>query len=249
MLHTLHIGINYRGTPYELYGCVNDARRWARVMKPFARSQILLTEKQATRDGIERAIAKLKNRLEAGDEWAVTDSSHGTRERDTSGDERTGFDQALVCYDGELVFDDEFAGFLAGLPPRVTGTAFFDACHSGTPARALPKARRRSIAIELCRQHRRELGTHTLRSLRGVRTVSGCQDGPSDFCYDAFFDGRPAGAATEFAIRALAELPPGASYRRWFTRFARYLPSRDYDQTPTRTGSERLFSRRVAFAP
>ncbi|MGD9634485.1 MAG: caspase family protein [Pirellulales bacterium] len=246
-LHTLHIGINYQGTPYELYGCINDARRWARLTKPFAASQILLTEKQATREGIERAIAKLKSRLEAGDEWFASNSSHGTRERDTSGDERSGFDQAIVCYGEDLYFDDEFAGIVDGLPPRVSGTAFFDSCHSGSPTRSFQQLRRRSIPIELCRRHERIRGPRTIRALAGVRTISGCQDGPNDVCYDAYFKGRPGGAATEFACRALGDLKPGASYRRWFTRFSDYLPNEEFDQTPTMTGSEHLRSRRIAF--
>ncbi|MCG6536451.1 MAG: hypothetical protein L7F78_17525, partial [Syntrophales bacterium LBB04] len=50
--------------------------------------------------------------------------------------------------------------------------------------------------------------------------------------YDAYFEGRPNGAFSFVALRALESLPPNATYSDWFKKIRGMLPSRQYPQTP-----------------
>jgi hypothetical protein len=65
--------------------------------------------------------------------------------------------------------------------------------------------------------------------------LAGCQD--TEYSYDAYFQGRPNGAFTFVAIRALAKLPGKATYRDWFAAIRKVLPSQQYPQTPNLYGS------------
>jgi len=65
--------------------------------------------------------------------------------------------------------------------------------------------------------------------------LAGCQD--TEYSYDAYFKGRPNGAFTFVALRALATLKPGATYRDWHAAIRKALPSRQYPQAPNLYGS------------
>ena len=60
--------------------------------------------------------------------------------------------------------------------------------------------------------------------------LSACRD--AEYSYDATFSGRPNGAFTYVALTALADLPPGATYRDWLRAIRAQLPSQNYPQTP-----------------
>lgn len=68
--------------------------------------------------------------------------------------------------------------------------------------------------------------------------LTGCQD--TEYSYDAYFEGRPNGAFSFVALRALAKLPTGATYRDWYAAIRRSLPSRQYPQTPNLYGSSSM---------
>lgn len=244
-LHLLTIGTNYTGTTSELYGCANDARDIAKIVKPAARSTATLLDNKVDWDGFYKAGRKWLDRLEPGDDAWLTLSGHGTTEPDRDDDERTGCDQAFVLSDFELIFDDEVAALLRDRPKDTRVFLFLDCCHSGTPMRAM--RRPRSIPFSRCRRHKRERFPHTLRSLSNVVSFSGCGDGPADYSYDARFNGRANGAFSHFAFKqAWKELPAGASYRSWFSRIGGkqgYLPNADYPQVPQCNGSSRNLSR------
>ena len=50
--------------------------------------------------------------------------------------------------------------------------------------------------------------------------------------YDAYFQGRPNGAFSFVALRALAKLPAKATYSDWFKAIRKVLPSQQYPQSP-----------------
>jgi len=65
--------------------------------------------------------------------------------------------------------------------------------------------------------------------------MSGCAD--PEYSYDAVIDGRPCGAFSYAALKALSKLPKVASWRRWHTAICKMLPSQEYPQTPNLYGS------------
>jgi metacaspase-1 len=92
----------------------------------------------------------------------------------------------------------------------------------------------RRIAERL-RQWRRRRAAETAGRYAGL-LLAACQD--NEYSYDAWFRGRPNGAFTYVALEALKSLPAPATYRQWFERIRKALPSRQYPQSPNLFGSD-----------
>ena len=65
--------------------------------------------------------------------------------------------------------------------------------------------------------------------------MSGCLD--AEYSYDAWFNGKPNGAFTFVALRALKKLSANATYKDWYKAIRQTLPSQQYPQTPNLFGS------------
>lgn len=245
-IHALVIGTNYTGTTSALAGCLNDASDWAKLLKPRCASLVKLTGRKASRKGIEKAAIEWRSRLRSGDLGVVTFSGHGTRERDLTDDEQTGYDQAIVCDDFELIYDDEMAGWFARREAGSEVFAFLDCCHSATMHRG---AKPRTIPLNRCKRRvdvPDRYGTK-LRALSKLVLFSGCGDGPTDYSYDAEFGGRANGAATYMALAALERFRAAPTYRQWFRALAGLLPNEDYPQVPAAHGSRAMLARKALF--
>ena len=88
----LCVGVNkYPREDLELRGCVNDAKAWATLLRgqyDFASTDVkLLTDKQATKAKIYKALGDLLAGSKRGDVLVFTNSSHGTYRADKDGDE------------------------------------------------------------------------------------------------------------------------------------------------------------------
>ena len=136
------IGINYRKTADELYGCINDVNN----MKIFLQSKLGYTNNivtltddtsvKPTRSNILKGIDTLVRKLKSGDEAWVHFSGHGVLVRDYSGDEESGYDSCFAPIDynrSGFISDDVIRSNLAQRVPRgVKLYVVLDACHSGT---------------------------------------------------------------------------------------------------------------------
>jgi hypothetical protein len=236
----LCIGINdYPGTDNDLAGCRNDAEDWAAALMSRGFDTRRLLDSAASGAAIRAGIGDLLSRAAAGDTVVITYSGHGTWVPDTNGDEPDHRDEALCPHDiaenGPLV-DDDLHDLFAEAAPDVRTILISDSCHSGTLTRLHhPIGDRPGRARFLAPStFLRATLTPTRVSLRAPRStallLSGCRD--AEYSYDATFDGRPNGAFTYVALRALADLPPEATYRDWLHAIRTRLPSQDYPQTP-----------------
>lgn len=260
--HCLHIGINdYRGTGHDLAGCVNDARDMQRLFNAERRSrgtrrdaidgspffgrcdsQLVLTDRQATREAVLTAIQLLMRRLVGGDFGVVTFSGHGTYMRDRSGDEPDGYDEAIVCYGLDVVLDDELGGLFEKRDPKSKLLVITDSCHSGTATRSLgPRllgptnraVRHRFLPPSRIPAEKREAirgRARPPRKLFNTIHLAGCLD--DEFCADAAFGGRPRGAFTHYLDAALASLSRGAEYGDLCRELGVRLPNGEFDQCP-----------------
>ncbi len=76
--------------------------------------------------------------------------------------------------------------------------------------------------------------------------LAGCEEGPNHFSYDARMAGRPNGAFTYYALKALKTLPADATYAQWHAAVTpASLPSLKYPQSPQIVGSEAAKKRKV----
>jgi len=137
----LLIGINYRNTADELFGCINDVNN----VKVFLQSQlgytdfVMLTDDtpvKPTGINILNQIDALVRKLKTGDEAWVHFSGHGIRTLDRNRDEESGYDSCFAPIDHNnrlFISDDVIRSNLVQKVPRgVKLYVILDACHSGT---------------------------------------------------------------------------------------------------------------------
>lgn len=263
----LCIGINnYPGTHMDLQGCVNDANDWSAALSARGFAVTTLLDDQATKAAMVAAMGKLIGKAAKNDSLVITFSGHGTYQPDTDGDEVDGLDEALCPYDlqtnGAALTDDEIKTLFATRKAGVRIVLIADSCHSGTvtrAARAEPDADTRPrfmpmgnwLPDKLLPKNRvgkpaatvvAPSGTSPLQSaysrLLGDLLLSGCKEGPNNFSYDARIQGRPNGAFTYYALKALKTLKPDATYADWHKAIVKYLPSASYPQSPQIVGSD-----------
>lgn len=251
MKHALCVGINYAGTGHALAGCLNDVDDWSKLLASHGFVVGTLTETQATSNNVVEGIAKLVGGLRPGDTAVLTYSGHGTWIPDRSGDEPDGRDEALVPYDvgangKNLITDDVLADLFTRVPAGAVLVFLSDCCHSGTIYRFFPAPEaslRRprflppshfleddDLVHRMDRAFNQPRG-RTNAPLPRLVHLSGCKD--SEYSADAVIKGRPCGAFSYFATRALdAAAKAGRSYGEAFKEIRKSLPSWDYQQTP-----------------
>lgn len=263
----LCIGINnYPGTGMDLQGCVNDAQDWAQELQRRGFSVKTLLDAQATKAAMLEGMGSLIEQGQGGDVLVITFSGHGTYVPDTEGDEVDGLDEALCPHDirtrGALL-DDEIHELFMRRKPKVKLVLIADSCHSGTVTRAAadpdadPRATRprfmpignwmdpaalpRGAGGAALRQLPAVQGGSPLAKLMlrrsGDLLLSGCQEGPNHFSYDAHIAGRFNGAFTYYALKALRGLGADATYAQWHKAITpAMLPSVSYPQSPQLVG-------------
>ena len=215
----LTVGLNsvdphhYAGWSGDLLACEADAKDMATLAQHAGFTVSTLLTKAATKQAVLDKIASAAARLETGDIFLFTNSSHGGQLPDKNGDEPDGQDETLCFYDGELV-DDELYAALGAFRAGVRILAFSDSCHSGTVLKVyLANARARAqganpesqerprglppdIALRTYEAHRvhydRILTDPKLRHSRdqvqaSAILISGCQDNQESM--DGTFNG------------------------------------------------------------
>lgn len=133
------IGINYRGLPAALGGCINDALAMKEELlkRGYTEADITLltddTPAKPTRANILRVTLDLV--LSDAKDLFFHYSGHGSQTQDLNGDEVDGKDECLVPLDymsGRMIIDDELRGILNSLTPQQKLFCVLDCCHSGT---------------------------------------------------------------------------------------------------------------------
>ena len=136
------VGINYKETNNELYGCINDAENMRNYLLSQGYTNIKLisddTEEKPTKSNILNGLNWLIENSTENDSLFFHYSGHGTNTIDLSGDEIDGLDEAICPLDlmnypsfseGLIIDDDIYKIF-----SQAKGKIFcvFDCCHSGT---------------------------------------------------------------------------------------------------------------------
>lgn len=141
MRRALLVGINYTGTPYQLYGCINDVVNMGSYLQKVRKynSFVIMTDTttiKPTRSNILAGFRALLQGAKSGDELWFHFSGHGTLVHDASRDEESGKDSCICPIDvarAGFISDDVIRSNLAALVPKgVRLYMVLDACHSGT---------------------------------------------------------------------------------------------------------------------
>jgi hypothetical protein len=254
---------NYPGTHLDLKGCVNDANNWSSELGARGFSVTSLIDAQATKAAMADGVKTVIGQAGTGDVVVITFSGHGTYVPDMDGDELDGLDEGLCPYDlqtgGGALLDDEIHALFAARKPGARLVLISDSCHSGTVSRAaaadpdaedatrprfmpmgnwlpadkLPRTTGgKPVATVPVTSGRSPFAKAMSRGLGDV-LLAGCQEGANNFSYDATIGGKPAGAFTYYALKALKTLNPNSTYADWHKAINPvYLPSVSYPQSP-----------------
>jgi len=136
MKSALLIGLTYPGTPYQLYGCINDVNNMSSLLVSNGYSNItklIDTDKSSmpTRDRIIQELKKIVSTKSS--ELFIFYSGHGSRVNDVNKDEQGGMDSVIVPYDFTtkgFIVDDELLSIIKNITCKCT--LLFDSCNSGT---------------------------------------------------------------------------------------------------------------------
>jgi hypothetical protein len=233
LVRALCIGINYKGTGYELYGCINDANNMATQLRTFfprvgeIRTLTDDTAIKPTKTNILSAIDWLVSGLVAGQNVALHFAGHGGRVRDTNGDEASGLDSCLYALGMATITDDELRTTLAArIPVGCKCLVTLDCCHSGTAV----DLRYRWQAPSATQLSYTEAAAYP-KTAGSVLFLSGCRD--EEYAMDTVGkDSRPCGAMTMALLDTWRTYGAGIKLKHllWDTR--KYLKDNGYTQVP-----------------
>lgn len=257
------VGINdYPGTGSDLAGCVNDARDWQRALEQRGYEVTALLDSRATRANMASALGALIGEARPGDSLVFTFSGHGSWLPDESGDEADARDEMLCPHDvsrGQYLLDDDLAELFGRKPAGARLYFISDSCHSGTVAKFMPSVLPRSLRGKvpvprflppaaflkgrsaLAAAERVAGMARSAKQKYPALLAAGCRD--TEFSYDASFGGRPNGAFTYFALRALAKNPRTPT--QWMRTVREGLPSSIHPQTPSLFGNSAMKGSRM----
>jgi uncharacterized caspase-like protein len=267
------IGINkYQVPGADLQGCVNDVKNLSGALTTyygFADKDITtLTDAQATKKAMERAIKKLVASGKKNDVLLLHYSGHGSNVPDDNGDEADHRDEILCPTDldwKDPFRDDWLRKTLGKLRSGVNLTVIMDCCHSGTITRVMnpfdaPRRQRYLpcpwdlIATESGRKLRGMLRGQLSQASRGRKRkndivdadiqellITGCRD--TQTSADAHIGGTYNGALTYYLVESIKEAAGKLTYRELHQRTAAKLKAEDFDQIPQLEGQRTSFDR------
>ncbi|TCD61159.1 Metacaspase [Steccherinum ochraceum] len=241
------VGINYHRQPYELFGCVNDAKNVYRFLNKhhhFKEEDIVLLvddsrnpKQHPTRQNIIEAMRWLVKDAHPHDSLFFHYSGHGGQTKDKDGDEIDGWDEVIYPLDyqtaGSIVDDLMHAIMVQPLPIGCRLTALFDSCHSGSilDLPYLYHTNGRTKGSQVKSSHIKEKSTPA-----DVMSWSGCKD--SQKSADTFEGGLAVGAMSYAFMQSLT-LNPHQTYQE-LLRSVRETLKKKYSQKPQLSSSHRI---------
>jgi hypothetical protein len=237
--NALLIGCNYKNSPSELNGCINDATNIKQLLTDmYGFDNITLmtddTENIPTKNNIVAEIKQLLNNANSGDILFLSFSGHGVYLRDKNGDERDRLDEVIVSIDFDTIIDDELNSLIReNLKKDVTLFALFDCCHSGTILDL------RYQYLDSTRFNKNTQHSKYSETEGNVVMISGCMDRQTSM--DAYI--RSAGTyqgAMTFAFLETIKRNPNASWNELLIEMRTYLRNEDYEQIPQLSSGKKL---------
>ena len=234
----LLVGINYKGAPNELYGCINDTNNIKSLLQEkFAFKNFLFltddTNKTPTKTNIITEFTNLLVTAVTGDILFFLYSGHGTCTTDLNKDELDGQDELIVPIDGtsieSCILDDELNKIIqTNLKPGVKLFALFDSCFSGTVLDL------KYNYLDSSNFDNTTVNPNVSETNGQVIMISGCKD--SQTSADAYvnYNGQNmgAGAMTFSFLKTIQDLGTNISLKTLIESMRSLLKDNEYDQVP-----------------
>lgn len=197
--YALLIGINYRGTINMLRGPIQDVKDIRQLILTWGFRPENITFMTDDDKGMNYPSAyniafqlnALCTKMKEGDQAIFYYSGHGTRIRDTSGDERSGLDSCIVPIDfrrAGVIADDVIKRLLNKIPSGANLFCVFDSCNSGTVCdlkyNMYDTSYRRDITLKIrgfdytnwVRRQLVAVDTKQTDTVADIITLTGCRD-------------------------------------------------------------------------
>lgn len=137
MKRAIIIGLNFKGSPYELTMCEKDAHEIARRLEKEGYQVTFRTGIYSAQDCLND-LADVQKVSKASDTFSFYQSSHGSNRYDFSGDEKDKSDELLCYFNGreiEYIADDDLRAALDEIQAKAKFYVL-DTCYSGGMERA-----------------------------------------------------------------------------------------------------------------
>lgn len=233
-------GLNYRGSQYELNGCINDTN----IVKGCLRKYIEVPDHNITmmtddtpikpsKDNMIKALRDVVNTINENTSYKklwVHFSGHGSYVRDTDGDEDDKRDEVICTLDNNYIKDDELNDIFSEINTDKQLICIFDCCHSGT-------------SLDL--PFRYNYNTNKYESIRqnsGIKCdailLSGCKD--DQYSADAYGISQKYTYTGAFstALMKCCQKWGTISYDNLMDNCLKYLKERNFPQIPQITCSK-----------
>lgn len=218
-----------------------------------------LCNKNATKNGMIKALDDLYNRVGEGDIVYFQFSGHGQQIQDDNGDELDGYDEALIPYDAAASFDpvtykgeNHFRDDLLGeklnairkkVGPKGSLVVLIDACHSGTATRDAGIKRGMeqpfltnpkyvpNVRIDLNKNPEQGMLEGFTEGMGTMVVFSACSPNQPNYeLKDA--DKKGVGSLSYAFAKSIADLPAESSYRLLFQKMKAFIQGDIATQIP-----------------
>lgn len=235
-------GSNYKGTPNELGGCIQDVINMRAHLEELGYTIIAdLRDSDMTAANWRAALAEMQAKVNETSGPAIaghSHSHHGAQTRDLTGTEPDRLSE-IYCADKfdwtakTMITDKQMGRHVSGYRPGVTYWDVADCCHAGDSLRSLwcPGEKPRYIQNPELKGIISNLINPMVISgddRKGI-LLAACRSNQTSA--DAVIDGKPCGAFTNALLRAWKEAP-FASYQRLMLKATNILSLGGYDQRP-----------------
>jgi hypothetical protein len=232
---SLLIGINYTGTPNELYGCINDTNNVKNILQQkFSYNHFTFltdeTNKKPTKDNIINELTNLLVNSTRGDSLFFLYSGHGTCTIDLNKDELDGQDEMIVPLDATnintCISDDQLNQIIKrNLKAGVKLFMLFDSCFSGTVV---------DLKYNYLDSNNTTINPNVSETISQVVMISGCKD--TQTSADAIVNYNNtvinSGAMTFSFLKTIQELGINISLKKLLQNMRTILSQNGYSQIP-----------------
>lgn len=225
------VGINYKNTPNELYGCINDTKNIQSILqnKYGFNNFVFLTDetnKKPTKQNILYTLTQLLVNSISGDSLFFLYSGHGTCTADLNGDEVDRQDELIVPINAtnikSCILDDELNLIIkSNLKPGVKLFALFDSCFSGTVL---------DLKYNFDKLDTMITNSNTDDTLGQVIMISGCNDYQTSA--DAFINNKNTGAMTFSFIKTIEQYGTSITLKQLVENMRTLLKNNRFTQIP-----------------